>query len=163
MRGSVPYFAVAGVIIALDQVTKAVVRGQLGHGERWPAGEPLLGVFRFTHVHNTGMAFGLGKGQGWLFLLLALVIVAGLTIGQTRLDPKDWSQRAILGLLAGGAVGNAIDRMRLGHVTDFFDFLVWPVFNIADSAISVGVVLLAIHLWREERALAAAQADPVHL
>jgi len=151
------FFAIAGLIVLFDQITKAAVRGWLVRGESWPAEEPLLGVYRFTHVHNTGMAFGLGQGRSAVFLAIAILVVVLLSVWQWRLPAQERWLRIALAMQVGGAVGNAIDRVHQGHVTDFFDFLVFPVFNIADSAISIGVVLLAWQLWRVESAASAEQ------
>jgi signal peptidase II len=151
------FFAIAGVIVLFDQLSKAAVRGWLVRGESWPADAPLLGVYRFTHVHNTGMAFGLGQGRSAVFLVVAVLVVVLLSVWQWRLPAAERWLRIALAMQVGGAVGNAIDRVHQGHVTDFFDFLVFPVFNIADSAISIGVALLAWQLWRVE---AAAMGDP---
>ena len=149
-RERLGFFALVGLVVLADQWSKHVVRAGLAHGESWPAGEPLLGLFRFTHVHNTGMAFGLFQGRGFLFLCIAAVVVTWLSLWQWRLPAGERGLRAILALMVAGALGNAIDRVHQGHVTDFFDFLVFPVFNIADSAISVGVALLAWQMWRAE-------------
>ncbi len=139
------------VVVALDQLTKQLVIGWLAPGERWPGAEAAISrFFTFTHVHNTGMAFGLGQGRSELFALVATVVVLGLMVYQARLPLGAGWLRLALGLQAGGAIGNLIDRLRQGYVTDFFDFQVWPVFNVADSAIFCGVAILAWHLWRPE-------------
>lgn len=137
--------------LALDQLTKQLVIGWLAPGERWPAADAAISrFFTFTHVHNTGMAFGLGQGRSTLFALVATAIVLGLMVYQARLPLGARWLRLALGLQAGGAIGNLVDRLRHGHVTDFFDFQVWPVFNVADSAIFIGVAILAWHLWRPD-------------
>jgi len=160
-------FAVASVAtLALDQLTKQLVIDWLAPGERWPAADAAISrFFTFTHVHNTGMAFGLGQGRSELFALVATVIVLGLMVYQARLPLGARWLRLALGLQAGGAIGNLVDRLRHGHVTDFFDFQVWPVFNVADSAIFIGVAILAWHLWRPEgpaEGAGAADADAGH-
>lgn len=159
-RGSLLFASVAAATIAVDQLSKqAAIRALPEAGDRWPGAEAAVSrVFTFTHVHNTGMAFGLGQGNSGFFLVLALVVVAALAVWQWRLPPEDGLSRVGLGLVAGGALGNAIDRMRLGYVTDFLDFQVWPVFNLADTAIFLGVGALGLALWREERARRAAES-----
>lgn len=154
------FAAIALTVLALDQLTKRIVAERLPEGARWPGPEhPISSVFTFTHVHNTGMAFGLGQGRSMLFLALALVVTTILLVWQWNLPPEARLMRAAFGLQVGGALGNALDRVRQGWVTDFLDFQVWPVFNVADSAISVGVAILAWGLWREGRAEhASAQA-----
>ena len=157
MRGSrlsaMRWFALTAIIVlALDQLTKRVVDARLPAGARWPGAEHAISrYFTFTHVHNTGMAFGLGQGKSTLFLALALAVTAFLVIWQWRLSPEERLLRVALGLQVGGALGNAFDRVRQGWVTDFLDFQFFPVFNVADSAISIGVAILAWHLWQEGR------------
>lgn len=168
-RRAVPFRWFATVVlttVALDQLTKHLVIGWLAPGERWPgAGAAIARWFTFTHVHNTGMAFGLGQGRSAWFAVVASVVVVGLAVYQSHLPAEARLLRLAIGLQVGGAIGNLIDRLRHGYVTDFFDFQVFPVFNVADSAISIGVAVLAWHLWRAApaeaaEAAAAPPADP---
>ncbi|MBI4199276.1 MAG: signal peptidase II [Chloroflexi bacterium] len=137
----------AGVLIAtfaIDQVTKRLVRDNLP-----PDGSiPAEGLFRITHTTNTGMAFGLFPGQNTL-LVFASLIGIGILLVFFRNQPISpvWL-RASLGLQLGGAAGNLADRLTLGTVVDFIDVGVWPVFNLADSSIVVGLVILAWFLLR---------------
>ena len=136
------------VVVVLDQITKAWVLGPLA----LRLGEPrpiIPGLFNFTLVHNEGVSFHLLVANSdlarWALVLFSLVVAGGLAV---------WAQRSArrltalaLSLVIGGAVGNAVDRARLGHVTDFIDFsaLHFPwVFNVADSAISIGVAILLL-------------------
>ena len=140
--------AVVAAVVALDQATKAAVRARLRPGERDELG---LGV-DLVHVRNRGIAFGLLTQRGTLLTVLTFAALA-LLVAYFALH----STRRLLwlptGLLVGGAVGNVVDRVRHGAVTDFIDFPVWPAFNLADTAITVGVVLLlvALDLAREDR------------
>ena len=108
---------------------------------------PILpGIFHLTLVRNSGVAFGLFQGYGLLVTLATLILLVGLIrttlrSGQGRLIP------ICMGMILGGAVGNLIDRVRFGGVVDFLDFRVWPVFNVADSCITVGATLLALFFW----------------
>jgi signal peptidase II len=108
-----------------------------------------LGVFHITHTRNIGAAFSLLEGKTWLLIGSALVVIAVIVGVAQRHEPARMplSYALALGLPLGGAVGNLIDRLRLGYVTDLFDFTLinFPVFNVADSAITVGIVIL---LWR---------------
>ena len=134
-------------ILVVDQVSKVWIERSLLPG----CGMQILpGFFSLTRVHNTGVAFGMAQGNNLLTGVLALGILI-LSVWVVR--GWDWEKRwvqVVAGLIAGGAVGNLIDRMRLGYVLDFVDFHYgrwsWPAFNIADSAISVGVTLLVL-LW----------------
>jgi len=150
--------AVAAVVVAIDQATKALVLQVLPVGAEWPTGVALARWFAVHHVRNTGMAFGLGEGRGEMFLAIALVMGGVLIAWAASAPPRERLLRATLGLIVGGALGNAIDRARFGSVIDFIDVRFWPVFNAADSAISIGVVLLAWHSWRAERAPSGIQA-----
>ncbi len=128
----------AALALALDQLTKFVVRQTLEWHYSWPA----TGFFRFTHVHNTGSAFGLFQDQNLPLLFVSLVGVVVLAyIYQTQERPTHLL-RVSIALMLGGALGNLIDRIHQGHVTDFIDVGPWPVFNIADSAIVVGLVMM---------------------
>lgn len=164
IRGTRLFALVVVVIVLADQATKWIVVRSLVPGHPWPGRETLVGrVFSFTHVHNTGVAFGMFQGTSNLFVVVSLAVVAALLVYRHRLaSDSQWLQLA-LGLQIGGALGNLTDRLRLGHVTDFLDFKVWPVFNIGDSSIVLGVLLLAWYLWQDERAAGGASApeEPV--
>ena len=125
--------------LGLDQLTKWLVTSNLAWGESVPA----EGFFRLTYVHNTGSAFGIFQGQGMILTIIAFVAVAAM-IWLYRSSPIiSLPMRAALGLQLGGAIGNLIDRLRLGFVVDFVDIGPWPVFNVADSSIVVGIAVLA--------------------
>jgi signal peptidase II len=125
-------------VVAADQLAKAAVRASLLPGASFPAGGP----FRFTHVTNTGAAFGLFAEQGSLLTLVGLAAVLVLVWYYRSFGLESNLVRASLGLQLGGALGNLIDRLRQGYVTDFLDFRIWPVFNLADAALTMGVALL---------------------
>ncbi|AVX20112.1 MAG: signal peptidase II [Bacillota bacterium] len=134
--------------LALDQLTKYLVLNYLPEGNSipiWP------GVFHLTHVSNPGAAFGLMPFKTGLFLLVALVVVAVVLFYLPRIGREQLWLRTALALQAAGAIGNAIDRLRFGYVVDFLDFQVWPVFNVADIGITVGVGMLIWHLWQQEK------------
>lgn len=148
--------AVALVIFAADQLTKWWIRGHLGLGQSWPADWPV----RFTFQTNTGAAFGLLQDQGLFLMLIALVVIGVILFYHRFLGQDTWLIRVSLGLQLGGALGNLVDRIRDGFVTDFIDLQVWPIFNIADSAICVGVAILAWHLlFRPATQIRSAPAD----
>lgn len=139
--------AIAVVVIALDQVSKVVMLGVLPElGMRIE----VTGFFNLVHVRNTGVSFGMAQSVPvWPIVAVALVITVALCIWMARAESR--LVAASLGLAVGGAVGNVIDRVRLGWVFDFLDFHAfgwhWPAFNVADSAITVGVIgLLATSL-----------------
>lgn len=131
--------AVAAVVfvVVLDQVAKALVRASLK-----PA-SPIVLVKRLlylTHVRNTGAAFGLMPGQQSLFILTSVLVLAGIGLYWWRARPRSLVLALSLGLVAGGALGNLIDRIAFGRVTDFVDIRILPVFNFADMAIVTGAI-----------------------
>lgn len=138
--------ALAALVVALDQATKAIAESALVPGER---ADFVLGV-KFANVHNEGVAFGLFGGGSTVILgltLVALAIIVVFLARESRLR-RIWIPT---GLLAGGAIGNLIDRLRAGSVTDFIDPPLWPAFNLADVAIVLGVAWLALlYLWQPE-------------
>ncbi len=129
--------AVATLGIMLDQVSKAIVRAEIQPGESID----LIGGAEIVRVTNNGIAFGLLEGAGSLVLVIAAIAFAGL-LGIFLASAERPGLWLPIGLLAGGAIGNLIDRIRLGAVTDFIDPPNWPAFNLADVEITVGVVIL---------------------
>jgi signal peptidase II len=148
----------AGAIVVLDQITKAIVL------ERLPLGVPVPvidGLLSLTLVLNPGLAFGLlgGVPSAWRWVVAALSLVALAVLARVALrvvPDGGWAGRLAIGLIFGGAVGNLIDRARFGAVVDFVDVYWrgwhWPAFNVADSAITVGVALLALRLLNDRAA-----------
>ena len=129
----------AALALALDQLTKFVVRQTLEWHHSWPA----YGLFRFTHVHNTGSAFGLFQGNNLPLLIVSLVGIAVLAYIYHTQERPGVLMRTSIALMLGGAMGNLVDRIWQGHVTDFIDIGPWPVFNLADSSIVVGLAIMA--------------------
>lgn len=136
--------ALCGVVVALDQAAKALVEANLVPGEQ----VDVLGPLSITLAHNRGIAFGLASGGGVLLVAFTLValLAVGLLFARDRDRPGMW---LAVGLLAGGALGNLADRVRAGEVTDYVDLLSWPPFNLADVAITAGVLLLLLIYARD--------------
>lgn len=156
-RGAV-LFGIALVVIVLDQYTKALVRQNLPLNTSWMPIPWLDPFVTLTHVRNTGAAFGLFPSLGGVFRLVSLVVVVAIIFFFRQLAATSWLLRIALGLQLGGAAGNLIDRLTLGYVTDFVDVRVWPIFNVADSAIVVGTALLAYYALFVEPAAHKAEA-----
>ncbi|MFH1354767.1 MAG: signal peptidase II [Candidatus Omnitrophota bacterium] len=135
------------IILSLDQSTKLLITKNFVHHESLPL---LKGVFHITLTHNTGAAFGILKNQLPLFIFTSLFAVC-LIYAIIRKHKEGRFYSLALSLILGGALGNLIDRVRLGYVIDFLDFRIWPVFNIADSAITIGAVLLAVSVLRTKK------------
>ena len=142
---------VVALVVAADQFSKAYAVAHLRWGESWMPVAAVRPFFRFTLTHNTGAAFGLFPQGGAVFLLIALVVAAVILYYYRQLPARAWLVRLALGLQLGGALGNVVDRLHQGYVVDFLEVPHWPVFNVADSCIVVGVVLLGWVMWREER------------
>ncbi len=163
-RSSVPalqhllLFLVALVVIVLDQASKYLIEARMPLNTTYAPIPALEAIFRITHVSNTGAAFGLFAQGGVLFMLVAAVVSVVIILYNFSLPRGFFLLRAALGLQLGGALGNLIDRIRLGHVTDFLDFGPWPVFNLADTSIVAGVVILGVLMLLEQRREAAAAA-----
>ena len=160
MRRTAVHFVspvVAALVILTDQLSKYWVATQLPEGQSWYIAPWLAPILRLTHVTNTGVAFGLFPGLGILFVIVSIVVVVVILLYELQLPHDQWLIRLALGLQLGGAIGNnLIDRVRLGSVVDFIDLNFWPletfpVFNLADASIVVGVIMLAGVLLLEER------------
>lgn len=131
-------------IFVLDQFSKLYICRVLSLGQSIPV---YKGIFHLSLVYNTGSVFGLFRGKNSIFVILSCGIILFI-LRDYFLNKRDYSfkKRLAFGLILGGALGNLLDRLRLGYIIDFLDFRVWPVFNLADSAITIGVFLLAIDL-----------------
>ncbi len=137
------FFIAALLVAAADQLSKFWIRSNLALGESLFE----LGFFHIRRIHNTGAAFGLFQDHSFLLTVIAIIAVLFLllvvfVVYRQFLFLDDRLGRLTLGLILGGAIGNLLDRLLFGYVTDFIDFTVWPAFNVADSAITVGVTLL---------------------
>lgn len=138
---------IAGLTLAADQLTKFLIMDSFAPGETVPVLVPALSL---TYVQNTGAAFGLFKGAQALFIVCSLAVIGWIVrelVTRVRQGPTLWGCSLVL----GGACGNLIDRLRFGHVVDFIDLHVWPVFNVGDSAITIGVTLLISHALFAEK------------
>ncbi|MBM7624291.1 signal peptidase II [Sporohalobacter salinus] len=131
-------FVIAVALIALDQAVKLIIVQNLSLHESIPI---IKNIFHLTYIRNYGAAFGLLVNQRIFFIIITLAIILVLLYFYKLVQKSEIILQVAWGLGLGGAVGNLIDRIRLGYVIDFLDFRVWPVFNLADSAIVVAVSL----------------------
>jgi signal peptidase II len=155
---------IAGSIILLDQWTKDWVRANLSYGESFrPFAQ--LPYLRILHWQNTGASFGMFQQAGGIFTLLAIAVALMIVFYFPRIERGDWPLRLAMGLQLGGAVGNLLDRIQHGHVTDFVSISTLPVFNVADTSITLGVIILLLGIWLggsgREPEPAPAQEQPV--
>lgn len=154
-RSALSYLWLTALVIAIDQITKAAIEHSLGLYQSIV----VLPVLDITRAHNTGAAFSFLAGeagwQRWLFTVLAIAVSVALVLWLRRIDYEARVLACAVALILGGALGNVIDRLRLGHVIDFIH-VHWgehyfPAFNIADSAITIGAALLLLDAWLEAR------------
>lgn len=146
---SSPFIAVGLLVLIVDQLSKLYVRRSIGYGDSVPL---IRNAFHLTYIKNSGGAFGLLPQGQVFFLAAAIVIITAVVYYYAKRRPSSWLLQLALGLAVGGAAGNLIDRVAYGRVVDWLDFRVWPVFNLADSAIVIGLGLMALHLLRRENA-----------
>ncbi len=145
---------IGGVIIGLDQWTKALVRMNIPLGTDWlPQGLTwLMPYARIRYWYNSGAAFGLFQNGNLVFTILAIIVVIVIIYYFPRTERNDWWLRVAMILQFAGAGGNLIDRLLFAHVTDFISVGSFAIFNVADASISVGVAVLLLGVWIKERA-----------
>jgi signal peptidase II len=141
---NVVFGGIALLVILADQLSKTWIRNNLAWGQSIFD----TGFFQILHVHNTGAAFGIFKNHSLTLTIIdfvgIVVILLLVFVWRSRWSFLDSTLvMSAIGLIMGGTIGNMIDRLLLGYVTDFIDFRVWPVFNIADAAVTIGVIIIA--------------------
>ena len=151
--------SISGSIIILDQVTKLLVRTYLPVNGIWAPWDWLMPYARLFHTQNTGVAFGMFQGANLFFAVLAAIVSIAIILYFPRVPKTDWILRVALSMQLAGAMGNLIDRIVVGQVTDFISVGNFAVFNIADSSITLGVVVLLIGVWLQERKAKDQQAE----
>ncbi len=151
-----PFFLIAVAVLVLDQLTKSVVRDNLLLGESWPGDDWLV---KITHITNSGAAFGILQGQGVFLTITAFLGLAAIVFYYAFPPMEHGLLRLGLGLQLGGAIGNLSDRLRFGEVTDFIHFPHYPAFNVADSSIVIGLVVIGGFFVLQERHPKAAVSD----
>jgi signal peptidase II len=144
-------FGIAAVIVVLDQITKVVVRNNLTFGEIWVPWHWLAPYARIVNIQNSGAAFGSFQNLGDVFAILAVIVAGAIVYYFPQVPREDKLLRIALALQFSGAIGNLIDRIHQGWVTDFVSLGPFPVFNVADLCITTGVILLILSIWLKER------------
>jgi len=153
---------IAGIVVALDQWTKWLVRENIPFATQWlPEGMEWLAPYaRLVHWENTGAAFGMFQNGSAVFTVLAFIVIGVILFYYPKIASEGWMFRLALGLQLSGALGNLTDRlMHAGKVTDFISVGTFPVFNVADSAITVGTAVLILGVWISERSERQARAE----
>ena len=142
---------IAALVIVLDQITKALVRQNIALGEAW-APIPAIGdFFRFLYWQNRGAAFGSFQNAGPILAVVRIAIAIFIIVFYQKAEIKDTLMKVALSMMLGGAVGNLIDQFSLGFVTDFVAVGRFPIFNIADSAVTIGVGLMLLDMIIKEK------------
>ena len=144
---------IAGAVVALDQWTKWLVRENLPFQGTWlPEWLDWLSPYaRIVHWYNSGAAFGMFQNGNLIFTILAFIVIGAILFYYPRVDRDDWTLKLAMGLQLSGAAGNLVDRLVMGKVTDFISLGAFPVFNVADSSITIGVIVLLLGVWIKER------------
>ena len=158
----VTLIGIAAIIVGFDQWTKFLVRTQIPFGKSWSPWPWLEPYARIVHWQNTGAAFGMLQGFGMVFTVLSFLVAIAILFYFPRVPHSEWALRVAMVMQMGGAVGNLIDRLRQGTVTDFISLGTFAVFNVADASISVGTAILILAVWiseRKQKKLAQANQD----
>jgi len=153
---------IAGIAVALDQWTKWLVRENIPFATQWlpESMQWLMPYARLVHWQNSGAAFGIFQDGAAVFTVLAFVVIGAILFYYPQIESEGWMFRLALALQLSGALGNLISRLTQdGKVTDFISVGTFPVFNVADSAITVGTAVLILGVWLSERAAKQAQAE----
>lgn len=157
-RAYLTLLGISGTVVAADQWSKFLIRSRLAPGGQWTPWEWLAPFARLVHSDNTGAAFGLFEDGALFFTVLALVVSAAIVLYFPRVPTSERALRFALAMQLGGAVGNLIDRLlQDGRVTDFVSLGRFPVFNVADASISIGVAVLLLSTFFGSR---REQAEP---
>jgi len=153
VRDYLMLLSVAGIVIGLDQWTKWLVRENIEFGGQYlPEWLSWLSPYaRFVHWSNSGAAFGMFQNGNDVFKVLAFIVIGAIIYYYPQVENEDWTLKLAMGLQLGGASGNLTDRLMMDKVTDFISVGTFPVFNIADASISIGVVVLLLGVWIQER------------
>lgn len=134
-------------IVFSDQLTKFLIKQNFQLNQSISV---IKNILHLTYVTNTGSAFGLFKELNWFFVLFSVIVIIAIFYYIKNIIKNEKFLQLAVGLLLGGTIGNLIDRIAYGAVIDFIDFRIWPVFNIADSAVTIGIIILIVLLWKND-------------
>ena len=144
-------FVIAAGIIGVDQYTKYLIMKNIALGDVIYPIPAFSSFFRFIHWYNTGVAFGMFQGMNEVFKVLAILVALVIIYFYPRIPDQEWPLKIAMAMQFAGALGNLIDRFVVGYVVDFISVGTFPVFNVADASITMGVAVLVIGMWIQER------------
>ncbi|MCX5751608.1 MAG: signal peptidase II [Candidatus Saganbacteria bacterium] len=142
------FYPLVGLVFCLDQLSKSFFSSFLSAGQSIPV---INNLFHFTLVQNRGAAFGIFQGQAKPLLVIAICVALVVLFFHYRIKRDNYLVQTGLAFILGGSLGNICDRLRFAYVVDFLDFRFWPVFNVADTFINIGVLLLVVYLFRSSK------------
>ena len=134
------------LIVLIDQLTKFIIKQNFQLSQSIPV---IKNILHLTYVTNTGSAFGLFKKLNIFFIFISIIVIIVIYLYLNKIKNNERLLQFAVGLLLGGTLGNLIDRLMYGSVIDFIDFRIWPVFNVADSAVTISIILLIVLLWKK--------------
>ncbi|MFW5976496.1 MAG: signal peptidase II, partial [Bacillota bacterium] len=142
-------YIISVIIILLDQWIKFLIDNSFQYGQSYPI---IQNKFHLTYVRNSGAAFGIFKEYTYLFIIFSIFIIIFLLYLLYR-SPKNIIFEIGMGMILGGAIGNLIDRIRLGFVIDYIDIHIWPIFNLADIFVTLGIIIFLYFIWKDRSIL----------
>jgi len=139
-------FSTAIIIILIDQITKFLIKINFQLNESLPL---IKNIFHLTYIQNTGAGFGILKSQTLILIFISLIVIGVILYYIGSIKEKEKLLQILVGFVLAGTIGNLIDRIAYGFVIDFLDFQIWPIFNVADSFVTIGIIGLIIYLWEK--------------
>ena len=139
-------FSAALIIIIIDQVAKLLIKANFQLNQTLPI---INNIFHLTYIRNFGAGFGILQQQRWILVFISIMVIGFIFYYLDKINKQERFLQIIAGFVLGGTIGNLIDRALYGYVTDFLDFRIWPVFNFADSFVTIGVIGLIIYFWKK--------------
>jgi len=139
-------FSIALIIILIDQISKFFIKTNFQLNQTLPV---LENIVHLTYIHNFGAGFGILQQQRWILISISFIVIGAIFYYFDRIKEKETILQILIGFVLGGTIGNLIDRISYGFVIDFLDFRIWPIFNFADSFITIGVIGLIFYLWEK--------------
>ncbi|MDP6265770.1 MAG: signal peptidase II [Candidatus Woesearchaeota archaeon] len=145
-RKYITIVSIAIVVVLIDQITKFLIKTNFELNQTLPL---IKNFFHFTYITNFGAGFGILQQQEFILIFISIIVIGVIVYHFDRIKEKEILLQALVGFVLGGTIGNLIDRIAYGFVIDFLDFRIWPIFNVADSFVTIGVIGLIIYFWNK--------------